>query len=58
MERKNKASLLSKIRFAKGRFSAKSEAWACRFFLGIYLCEKDEKDDLVKSYFLGIIKII
>jgi hypothetical protein len=44
MERKNKASLLSKIRFAKERFSAKPEAWACCFFLGMYLCEQDEKD--------------
>jgi hypothetical protein len=43
MERKNKASLLSKIHFAKGRFLAKPEAWACRFFLGMYLCEQDEK---------------
>jgi hypothetical protein len=44
MERKNKASLFSKIRFLeqKGRFSEK-QSLGLPFFRGIYLCEQDEK---------------
>jgi hypothetical protein len=57
MERKNKASLFEDLLFLtrKGRNIQKpARAWACRFFLGIYLCLQDEKDAFyqsVKTYF-------
>jgi hypothetical protein len=46
MKRKNKASLSQNLLFPvrKGRnFEETRRVLACRFFLGIYLCEQDEK---------------
>jgi hypothetical protein len=53
MERRNKASLSQNLLFSerKGRnFEEIQRAWACRFFLGIYLCAQDEKS-LIHTYF-------
>ena len=53
MERKNKASLFPKIRFEerKGRLSGKQSV-DLPFFLGIYICEQDEKSII----FVGILQ--
>jgi len=53
MERKNKTSLFPKIHFEerKGRFSEK-QSLGLPFFLGIYICEQDEKSII----FVGILQ--